>query len=410
MGPGHRRRRRRRPDGQLTPPDVTPDPRIVVVETAAALPGLLPVEAWDALRAADRVVAVDPDAHPSTPFLVMAGVEVHILEPAPLTSLRGADLLSGGDPTDRRRALGLLQLAQEGPVAVVLGPGDERLPRAIGLEAAKVGGVEVEFVFLTGTPIGLELLRLTSTMARLRDPDGGCPWDLEQDHRSLSRYLLEETYELLDAIESDDDRHLAEELGDLLLQIVFHAQVAADRGAFTIDDVARGISDKLVRRHPHVFADGDASTAEEVQQNWDELKAAEKPERDSPFDGVPTTMPALLLTEELQRKAAKLGFDWPTVEDHLAKVHEEVDELVAAVAGGDPDEIRDELGDVLGALTSVGRRLGVVPETALRGHAATFRSRFEQMLHRAERRGLDLAGLDRDAWLDLWTEVKDAGF
>jgi uncharacterized protein YabN with tetrapyrrole methylase and pyrophosphatase domain len=159
-----------------------------------------------------------------------------------------------------------------------------------------------------------------------------------------------------------------------------------------------------------VFADGDASTAEEVQQNWDELKAAEKPEREGPFDGVPSSMPALLLTEELQRKAAKLGFDWPTIDDHLGKVREEVDELLAAVAEGDPDAIRDELGDVLGALTSVGRRLGIVPETALRGHAAKFRVRFDQMLRRAERRGLDLADLDRNAWLELWTEVKDAGF
>jgi MazG family protein len=386
------------------------DPRIVVVETAAALPGLLPVEAWDALRTVDRVVATDPEHHPSTPYLTMAGVEVTTLEPAPLTALRGADLLGGADPTDRRLALALLQAADGGPVAIVLGAGDERLPRAIGMEAAKVGGVEVEFVFLTGTPIGLELLRLTGTMARLRDPDGGCPWDLEQTHASLARYLLEETYELLDAIEADDDRHLAEELGDLLLQVVFHAQVAADRGAFTIDDVAQGISDKLVRRHPHVFADGDATTADEVQQNWDELKAAEKPEREGPFDGVPTSMPALLLTEELQRKAAKLGFDWPSVDDHLSKVREEIDELAAAVADGDADAIADELGDVLGALTSVGRTLGIVTETALRGHAGKFRTRFEQMLRRADRQGVDLGDLDRDGWLALWTEVKGAGF
>lgn len=387
------------------------DPRIVVVETAAALPGLLPVEAWDALRDVRQVVAVNPERHPSTPFLAMAGIEVARLDPAPLGALRGADLLSGGDPTDRRLAIGLLQAAAEdGPVAVVLGPDDDRLTRAIGMEAAKVGGVEVEFVFLTGTPVGLELLRLTQTMARLRDPEDGCPWDLEQTHQTLSRHLLEETYELLDAIESGDDRHLAEELGDLLLQIVFHAQVASDRGAFTIDDVARGISDKLIRRHPHVFGDGDASTPEEVQANWDQLKAAEKPEREGPFDGVPASMPALLMAEELQRKAAKLGFDWPTIDDHLAKVREELDELVEAIGSKDQDAIADELGDLLAAVTAVGRARGIVPETALRGHAAKFRARFEQMLRRAERRQIDLADLDREGWLDLYNEVKDAGF
>lgn len=386
------------------------DPRIVVVETAPALPGLLPADAWDALRAVDRVVAVAPDTHPSTPYLLMAGIEVDTLEPAPLTSLRGADLLSGGDPTDRRRALGLLQAAQEGPVAVVLGPGDERLTRAIGMEAAKVGGIEVEFVFLTGTPVGLELLRLTETMARLRAPDGGCPWDLEQTHQTLARYLLEETYELLDAIETEDDRHLVEELGDLLLQIVFHAQVAADRGAFTIDDVSRGIADKLVRRHPHVFADGDASTAEEVQQNWDQLKAAEKPEREGPFDGVPSSMPALLLVEELQRKAAKLGFEWPSLDDSMAKVREELAELEDALASDDPAAVVDELGDVLAAVVAVGRRTGAIAETALRGHATKFRARFDQMLARAGRRDLDPASLTRDEWLTLYTEVKDAGF
>lgn len=377
-------------------------PRLVLVESSDVLPGLLPFPAWDALATADVVLVRDSETHPGASHLYYAGIDLEQLRPAAVET-RGLDLMQPGSPHERALAKALVEAALERGTAVyLLGPEDAGFGRVVGLEAARDGEVEVEFVFLSTAPRGLEVLRLVEVMGRLRDPDGGCPWDLEQDHASLARYLVEETYELLDAIETGDDEHLQEELGDVLLQVVFHAQVASDRRVFTIDEVARGIADKLVRRHPHVFADGDATTPEEVQTNWDRLKQAEK-NRSGPFEGVPGQLPGLMLAEELQRKAAKLGFDWRDADEPTTRVHQELHELAAA---GTAQEREEELGDLLGAVVGLARHLGVEPEQAMRRAAGKFRRRFEAVLDEAAGRGLEPAGLDRAAWLDLWDAVK----
>lgn len=382
-----------------------PDPRIVLVETSAALPGLLPVTAWQAISEVALVVAASPADHPSVPHLAMGGIEVHALQEQ-AADPRGMNLMASGgaSPRQRRLAKGLIdQAVEHGSVACLLEPGDERFGVAVGMEAAQVGGFEVEFAFLLGVPPGLAVLRLAEIMARLRDPDDGCPWDLEQDHASLTNHLVEEAYELLDAIERDDDAGILEELGDVLLQVVFHAQIARDRGAFGLDEVADAISDKLVRRHPHVFGDGEAATAEEVQKNWDQLKAEEKGERTGPFDGVPRALPALQLGDEYQRKAGKLGFAWPGAEGPLAKVREELAEVEAAA---DDEARREEVGDLLAAVVALSRSLDVDAEQAMRMAAAKFRSRVEFMLDWAAKKDQDVSALDADGWLALWERAK----
>ena len=375
--------------------------RVVLVETSDALPGLLPFQAWDALATADVVLVRDPEAHPSSPHLYFAGLDLERLEPASL-SRDELNLARPGSPHDRRLAKALLNRAREHGTAVyLLGPDDDFFGRVVGSQSGDVD-VEVEFVFYAQQPRGAELLRLVEVERELRDPEHGCPWDLEQDHHSLGRYLVEETYELLEAIDTGDDTDIAEELGDVLLQVVFHAQVATDRGAFTIDDVARGIADKLVHRHPHVFGDVEVADAQEVVANWDDLKQAEK-QRTGPFEGVPTGLPALQLAEKLQRRAAKLGFDWQEVAEPLERIHQELDEL--ATAEGEA-EVLEEVGDLLGAVVGLARHHGVDPEAALRAGTRKFRRRFEAVLALARARELAPAALDRPGWLALWDEVK----
>ena len=387
------------------------DPRLVLIETSAALPGLLPPPAYEALQQVDRVLARDPESHPGVPALRAGGFTVEPARPGGAGDVRGMDLMAaGGAAGDVRLAKGVIAATADGDVAYLLGPGDDGFGRTVGMEVAKEGGVEVEFVFLVGAPRGLELLRMVEIMAALRHPETGCPWDLEQDHQSLARHLVEETYELLEAIDAGDDQHLAEELGDVLLQVLFHAQVADDRGAFGIDEVAGGLADKLVHRHPHVFGDADATTAEEVRANWDQLKAEEKSERTGIFDGVPTAMPALMLATKLQERAARTGFAFGSVDGIVAKIREEVDEVLAASEGDDPDEVRAELGDLLQAVVVLARHLDVDPEAALRGATTTFRARVEALLRRARARDLDTAALTPDEWLGLWDEVKAAGW
>jgi len=370
-------------------------PRVVLVETSDALPGLLPFQAWDALGTADEVLLRDRETHPSAFHLYAAGLDLVELEPAGLD--RGdLDLTRPGAPEDRRYAKALVARALAGTVPVyLLGPQDTGLPPALAGMAAE-HDLEIEIVFLAPLPEGTELLRLVAIMRRLRDPDHGCPWDLEQDHRSLLGYLLEEAYELVEAIEDGDDAGLAEELGDVLLQVVFHARVAQGRDAFGIDDVARGIADKLIRRHPHVFADGDAATAEDVQRNWDALKAEEKA-RTGPFDGVPRTMAGLMLLETLQRKAAKRGI---TPRFPAAAVVS--DGLAAAPAADD-----EAIGDLLAATVAAARARDIDPEEAARAAARRFRGRVERVLALAAERGLDPAGVDADVLVELWDEAAD---
>ncbi len=253
------------------------------------------------------------------------------------------------------------------------------------------------------------LERLLSIMERLRGPDG-CPWDREQTLRTLRPYVLEETYEVLEAIDAGDPREHCEELGDLLLQIVFQAQLAKEEKRFDFADVAEAISNKLVSRHPHVFGDAQVKDAEGVLRQWAALKREEKKAKGggaSVLEGVPREMPALARADRLTEKASRIGFDWPDPAGARAKLAEELAELDEALAAGDADALEHELGDVLFAAANLGRKLGVPPEEALRGAVARFISRFGHVERELARRGVPhgeatLAEMDA-----LWDEAKD---
>jgi len=250
--------------------------------------------------------------------------------------------------------------------------------------------------------------RLLGIMERLRGPDG-CPWDREQTLETLRPYVLEETYEVLEAIESGDPREHREELGDLLLQIVFQAQLAKEQGTFDFADVATAISDKLVSRHPHVFGDVEVRDAEAVLKQWAELKKKEKQAKGggkSVLEGVPREMPALARAERLTEKASRVGFDWPDAAGARAKVDEELRELDEAVVGGDPRRIEDELGDVLFALTNLSRKLAVPPEEALRRAVGRFIQRFEFVEAELERKGVAHGRATLEEMDALWDQAK----
>jgi tetrapyrrole methylase family protein/MazG family protein len=266
-----------------------------------------------------------------------------------------------------------------------------------------------------GAPVATELVRFHELARTLRDQ---CPWDREQTHRSLIRFLLEETYEVVDALEALDpddpatDDALVEELGDLLYQIEFHATIAEQEGRFTMADVARGVHDKLVRRHPHVFGDvqapdGGEIDTETVLSNWDAIKREEKG-RTSVFDGIPHSQPSLAYAYAVQRKAAKVGFDWPDVDGALPKIAEEAAEIRAAADSGDEVHVHDEVGDLLFAVVNVARHLGIEPESALRAATLKFRRRFEGVERLAGERGVQLHGAGLQVLDALWYEVKAA--
>jgi tetrapyrrole methylase family protein / MazG family protein len=248
---------------------------------------------------------------------------------------------------------------------------------------------------------------MAAISARLRAPDG-CPWDRRQDHRSLRPYLLEEAYEAVDAIERGSPAELAEELGDLFLQVVLHAQFAAEEGEFDLTDVYRSIAAKIVRRHPHVFGEVNVSGVEQVAANWETIKAGERSDAGrerSAFAGVARALPALPASREIQERAASLGWDWPAVEGVLAKVGEELAELRAVVDGG-PEQRLHEVGDVLFALVNLARWLRVDAEEALRAANRRWIERYQAVEALAAERGLVLEELDADAKDRLWDEVK----
>jgi ATP diphosphatase len=225
------------------------------------------------------------------------------------------------------------------------------------------------------------LPRLVAIMARLRDPAAGCPWDLEQTFDTIAPYTIEEAYEVADAIARRALPELRDELGDLLLQVVYHARMAEEAGVFDLGDVVRAVSDKMVRRHPHVFGDDSRDkSAEQQTADWERLKAAERaagPERAGALDGVAVGLPALTRAVKLQDRAARVGFDWPEAGAVLEKIAEETEELVEARAVGDPDRIAEEYGDLLFVMANLARHLGIDPEATLRAANAKFTRRFE---------------------------------
>jgi MazG family protein len=246
-------------------------------------------------------------------------------------------------------------------------------------------------------------------MERLRGP-GGCPWDREQTLKTLRPYVLEETYEVLEAIDAGDSREHCEELGDLLLQIVFQAQLAKEERRFDFADVAQAISNKLVSRHPHVFGDADVKDAEGVLRQWAALKREEKRAKgrgESVLEGVPKEMPALARADRLTEKASRIGFDWPDPSGARAKVDEELAELDEAIASGDRDALEHELGDVLFAIANLSRKLGLPPEEALRGSVSRFIARFEHIERELGRRGVPHGGATLAEMDALWNEAKD---
>ncbi|MEZ0091241.1 MazG family protein [Streptacidiphilus sp. EB129] len=337
--------------------DLTPEPggRLVLLSSTHRIaPGLLSWPAWEALRGADRVLAGDP-AHPLLPWVRQAGVDVELLDVAPYAlGLTLAEAASGttvvwiiGEDGDPGLTDSLARIAVEGGIegAVDPMPVIELLPGSYDLPGAR-------------------LLDLVAVMDRLRSP-GGCPWDAGQTSESLVKYLVEESFELVEAIEEGDREMLLEELGDVLLQVVFHARIAEEDPdePFTIDDVAGGIVEKLTYRHPHVFGDVHAPTADHVEANWEQLKAAEKA-RGSVVDGVPLAQPALALAAKLHSRAARAGLDvaLPGAPDGSAPDNSAPDGSTA-----------DSLGDELLALAVRAQQQGVDPEAALRAAARRYR-------------------------------------
>jgi tetrapyrrole methylase family protein/MazG family protein len=253
--------------------------------------------------------------------------------------------------------------------------------------------------------------RLVDIMARLHGP-GGCPWDREQTPESLRPYVIEEAYEVLEAIDAGDPAALRDELGDLLLQVVFQAQLAAAAGRFTVADVAHAIAEKLVRRHPHVFGDVAVRDADEVVRNWTRIKAEERHaagQASELFTGIPKGLPALAHAQDVGEKAARVGLDWRAATDVLPKVREEVAELEGAVAAGDQRAAERELGDLLLAVTSVARHLRLSAEVALHGATTRFMERARRVESGARARGVSLGELEPAAIERLWAEAKAAG-
>lgn len=254
-----------------------------------------------------------------------------------------------------------------------------------------------------------EIEKLLEIMVRLRDPDGGCPWDLEQDFSTIAPYTVEEAYEVADAIARNDMADLEGELGDLLLQVVFHAQMASEAGHFDFTAVAAGINEKMVRRHPHVFGDEEARDAGKVEGSWERIKAEERSnhEDQSVLAGIAVALPALKRAEKLGKRAGTVGFDWPDALGPAEKVREELEEIADAVEDGDEAGIAEEIGDLLFAVANLARHYKVDPEAALTAANHKFERRFRALETAVEARGERVSDLSLDALEELWQTIKD---
>jgi len=254
----------------------------------------------------------------------------------------------------------------------------------------------------------LNIERLLEIMQRLRDPDGGCPWDLAQDFSSIAPYTIEEAYEVADAIQQNDAAGLRDELGDLLFQVAFHAQMASEAGWFDFRDVVEGICEKMIRRHPHVFADESIETVEAQTHAWEQHKARERGSQESLLDGVTLALPALTRAAKLQRRASRAGFDWPSIHGVSDKVEEELEELCREIeTGADRDALMDEAGDLLFATVNLLRHAGIDPESALRRGNEKFSRRFRQVEEMCAEAGRAVAETDLDTLDAYWDRVKE---
>ena len=255
-----------------------------------------------------------------------------------------------------------------------------------------------------------EMDRLVEIMETLRAP-GGCPWDAQQNHKSLVPSLIEEAYELVEAIEKDDADEMAEELGDVLLQVVFHSIIAGEDGQFTFAEVADRLADKLVYRHPHVFGNIEVADAAEVTRNWDQLKGAEngKSERTSIVDGIPASLPALLYALKLQSRARRAGFDWDDAEGVIEKLREEIDELDAAAKNRDSAAVADEIGDLIFSAVNLARKLGVDPEAAVHRVNRRFAGRFAHIEKAAQKQGVAVSEMSMAEKERIWQQAKKSG-
>jgi len=256
-----------------------------------------------------------------------------------------------------------------------------------------------------------DIRELLKVMAALRDPKGGCPWDREQDFASIAPYTIEEAYEVADAIARNDMDDLRDELGDLLFQVVFHARMAEEEGAFAFNDVVRAIVEKMIRRHPHVFADEEVADAEEQTRAWELLKADERKAKSqhSVLDGVTLGLPALNRAEKLQKRAARTGFDWPEIDGVLDKIHEELDEVKAEIIKGDEAALSAEIGDLLFACVNLARYAGIDAESALRSTNEKFERRFRHVEQRVLEQGKELECASLEEMDALWNEAKEKG-
>ena len=273
-------------------------------------------------------------------------------------------------------------------------------------------------MFVTGGPdLKQGIDQLLDIMKRLRDPDQGCPWDIEQTFSTIVPHTIEEAYEIADAVEDDDMPALKDELGDLLFQVVFHAQMASERGVFDFGDVVANVSEKMIRRHPHVFGDALIDSPQAQTRAWEDIKAEERAlkgeadaDRDtSALSGVIGALPALIRAQKLQKRAARVGFDWPEAQQVLDKIDEEIKEIIAEMTD-DPDPVRleDEVGDLLFVCVNLARKLDIEAETALRNGNRKFERRFRHMEAASEAQGLEFSALDLSEMEKLWVQAKTA--
>ncbi len=353
------------------------------------------------LRLAHLLSALDPSEQPTAGLQIVAADAA--VEPNPMLPTLiygwGSNDAWRGAKTLLDRVFGsdqkvLLLVENEQPTRLSIGALSDDPPMA---EALYVPAVSPE-------SISRSLHGVRQLVHRLRAP-GGCPWDREQTHESLVEFVIEEAYEVADAIRHEGPAQLAEELGDLLFQVLIQAELAEEAGEFSLNDVAAGLSEKLIRRHPHVFGDVQVSGSGDVVRNWERLKAAEKGERTSALDGIPRTLPALMASQEMQRKMKKAGFDWP---DRVGVEHKLAEELAELRSAPTPESAAEELGDVLFILARLGLDLGADAEESLRGTNRRVEQRFRYVEGRLRERGVHFADVPLDEALALWSEAKDA--